>query len=409
MNIPVYNCLIDENENDDSGIYAMSFVDAPANEVDFVALNQQHKREYLNKDTHKQILTGVVLRPDQLIYRHDPQMGEYYIKFSADQIEKIAQKMMRTGIALHNTTHQHQAPLKGNYMTELWIVEDPANDKSRALGFGNLPKGTLMCSYKIEDSDYWNNEVMQGNVKGFSLEGLFFQETALNKQYRHKNNTQIKQMNMNYRNKKSGNMFAKLAQFFLDIQAVEKADATTSGIAYVVFTLADGKEVFVDADGFATLDGEQLPAGDHPLADGNTMSVDDQGQFVGTKEASQKSDKPQDATAPEALSARIRRARLADVTSTDPKATTDPQASKDDETSSNESVDVLKAKIADLESKLAELAGLAKEANTEVQKLRRTTPSVLPMSATPGSKRISDMKRYEQMAQTLAMTIKQRR
>lgn len=129
MNIPVYNCLINENIDDESGIYAMSFVDAPANEVDFVALSKQPRREYLSTDTKKQILTGVVLRPNQLIYRNDAHLGEYYIRFSADQIEKIAHKMMRTGIALHNTTHQHQAPLKGNYMTELWIVENPEKDK----------------------------------------------------------------------------------------------------------------------------------------------------------------------------------------------------------------------------------------------------------------------------------------
>lgn len=40
MKIPVYNCIIDENEEDASGIYAISFVDSPANEVDFVALKK---------------------------------------------------------------------------------------------------------------------------------------------------------------------------------------------------------------------------------------------------------------------------------------------------------------------------------------------------------------------------------
>lgn len=402
MNIPVYNCLINENIDDESGIYAMSFVDAPANEVDFVTLSQQPQREHLNKDIHKQILTGVVLRPDQLIYRHDSQMGEYYIKFSASQIEKIAHKMMRTGIALHNTTHQHQAPLQGNYMTELWIVEDPANDKSRALGFNNLPKGTLMCSYKIEDTDYWNNEVMQGNVKGFSLEGLFFQETALSKQ---KTNFTNKN-NMNKNKRKSVGLMSKLAQFFLDIQAVEKSDAMASGIAYVVFTLADGKEVYVDGDGFVTLDGEQLPAGDHPLADGNIMTVDKQGQFIETKEATEQTNKPEQATAPEVLSARIRQAKLANE-NTNPKDATGKNAQP--VADGSESVEALKTKIADLESKLAELAGLAKEANAEVQKLRRTTPSALPLSASVRNRKFSEMKRYEQMAQTLSMTIKHRR
>lgn len=64
MNIPVYNCLIDENTEDQSGIYAISFVDVPANEIDFVTLAKQPKLERLNRDSKKQILTGVVLRPE---------------------------------------------------------------------------------------------------------------------------------------------------------------------------------------------------------------------------------------------------------------------------------------------------------------------------------------------------------
>ncbi len=80
--------------------------------------------------------------------------------------------MMKTGLPLHSTTHQHNQNLSGNYLIELWIVENPQNDKSNELGFKNLPKGSLMASYKITDENYWNNEVMTGNVKGFSLEGF---------------------------------------------------------------------------------------------------------------------------------------------------------------------------------------------------------------------------------------------
>lgn len=379
MNLPIYNCLIDESTDDESGIYAISFVDAPANETDFIALARQPIKEHLNKDTQKQILTGVVLRPDQLIYRNDARLGEYYIKFSAEQIEKIAQKMMRTGIALHNTTHQHNQPLLNNYMTELWIIENPEKDKSNALGFDNLPKGTLMCSYKIEDTKYWQKEVMTGNVKGFSLEGLFFQETATKNEFSNNKNKK-----MNLKSKKSINLLSRIAQFFLDIQSVEKSDATASGTAYVIFILPDGKEVYVDADGFATLDGEQLPAGEHTLADGNTLVVDEQGQFIETKENIITKDNPEQATAPEALS----------------------EANKDAEP---DSVGNLKAKIADLESKLSELAGLAKEANTEVQKLRQQTPSTMPLSPNFATRKKLDMKRYEQMAQALSFTIKSRK
>lgn len=371
MNIPIYNCLINENPEDDSGIYAISFVDSPANESDFIALSKQQSEVFLNKDPHKQILTGVVLRPDQLIYRKDSKLGEYYIKFSTEQIEKIAQKMMRTGLALQNTTHQHEAPLKGNYLSELWIIEDPEKDKSRALGFSSLPKGTLMCSYKIADKHYWDTEIMTGNVKGFSLEGFFIQkpETQSN----------LKSNKLNKMNKKSKTtaLLSRISRFFLDIQSAEKADSTSSGIAYLIFTLADGKEVYVDKDGFTTLDGEQLPAGEHPLSDGNILVVDEDGQMIETKESSVKNNDPEQATAPESL-----------------------------QTAGKESVETLKKKIADLESKLSELAILAQEANSEIQTLRKHTPSSLPVSTARKSRKHTEMKRYEQMAQALSLSIK---
>ena len=371
MNIPIYNCLINENPEDDSGIYAISFVDSPANESDFIALSKQQSEVFLNKDPHKQILTGVVLRPDQLIYRKDSKLGEYYIKFSIEQIEKIAQKMMRTGLALQNTTHQHQAPLKGNYLSELWIIEDPEKDKSRALGFSSLPKGTLMCSYKIADKHYWDTEIMTGNVKGFSLEGFFIQkpETQSN----------LKSNKLNKMNKKSKTtaLLSRISRFFLDIQSAEKADSTSSGIAYLIFTLADGKEVYVDKDGFTTLDGEQLPAGEHPLSDGNILVVDEDGQMIETKESSVKNNDLEQATAPESLQA-----------------------------AGKESVETLKKKIADLESKLSELAIIAQEANSEIQTLRKHTPSSLPVSTARTGRKHTEMKRYEQMAQALSLSIK---
>lgn len=366
MNIPIYDCLINENPEDESGIYAISFVNSPANESDFVALARQHPEVFLNKDTHKQILTGVVLRPDQLIYRNDDRLGEYYIKFTAEQIEKIAQKMMKTGLALQNTTHQHQAPLNGNYLSELWIIEDPEKDKSQALGFNNLPKGTLMCSYKIEDKQYWDSEVMTGNVKGFSLEGFFIQ-----KQEKQNKLKQNKFRKMNKKSKKSPALLSRIARYFLDIQAVEKADTTASGSVYIIFTLADGKEVYVDKDGFATLDNEQLPAGEHPLSDGNILVVDEEGQFIETQEASAKSTDPQQETAPETLQRQ-------------------------------ESITKLKHKITDLESKLSELTALTKESQT----LRRHTASSQPLAATGNRRKLTEMKRYEQMAQALSLSIK---
>ncbi len=177
---------------------------------------------------------------------------------------------------------------------------------------------------------------------------------------------------------------------------MEKNDATSSGTAYIIFTLKDGSEVFVDADGFVTLDGEQLPAGEHPLSDTCILVVDGQGQFVETKQSAHKVTDPEQAVAPQTLAENL------------------PEKDNGDNGEENlptgESAEALKEKIAELESKLSELAGLAREANAEVQKLRKKTPSTLPLSTSNGQRSNNKTAtRHEQMAHALSQTIKSRK
>lgn len=398
MNIPIYNCLIDEDPQDETGIYAISFVDEPANETNFITLKKQAYEHHLNLNSQKQILTGVVLCPEQLIYRSSPQLGEHYIKFSAQQIEKISHKMMRTSLALNNTTHQHQKPLKGNYLIELWIVEDPRNDKSNALGFQDLPKGTLMCSYKIEDKKYWDTQVLSGNVKGFSLEGFFFQQEMK----RHSKSNFNKQTNMNRKDKSS--LLGKIGRFFLDIEAVQKTDATQSGTAYVSFTLDDGKEVHVDADGFATLDGEQLPAGEHTLADGNVLTVDKDGQFIETKESSTKSTTPDTANAPQTLRRQMR-SRLASEKGIVPNETPSTGKPATDTNDLNARIAELEASVEDLQKQIDEILKSSDKAKAEVESLRRNTPGAFPMTQAHRSSRRQNASYTERMATSLSMQI----
>lgn len=330
--IPIYSAQI--GALDDTGIYAISFVDFPANEQNFVALNKQ-KQIKLNLNKQKQILTGVVLIPDQLIYRRDAKLGEYYIKFSAADIEKIALKMMRTGLALQNTTHQHESELKGNYLTELWIVQDPKRDKSVALGLGEYPKGTLLASYKVEDTKYWRDEVLTGNVKGFSLEGFFnFNNLVMNKRTKPAAKVAKKPNAVSTFFKSMAAMLeGETVADTEDLVDVADVDEVDAGEPYLIFELADGGEVWVDAEGFATLDGEQMPAGEHALADGNFIVIDDAGNLVVTQEEAEGAEAEVPEVALRKAKARGKAVLMAMNGKADPKA----------------------AKIANLEKQIAEL------------------------------------------------------
>ena len=285
--LPVYDAKVGNSMNN-CGIYAISFVDCPATDQNFVALKKAEKFPVkLSIDRQKQILTGAVLIPDQLIYRYDNQRGEHYMKFSADEIEKIAIKMMKNGAVLTKTTHQHEKNLKNNHLVEVWIVRDSEKDKANALKLGNLPKGTLMASYKIGDKKYWAEQVLTGNVKGFSLEGLFsFKNVTMSKKVEKEEakKPQAKKGGFStFLHSLATLLEGETAAEVDDLAGVAQRDETGSGTPFIAFELADGSgEVLADNEGFCTLDGEQMAAGQHALADGNILTVDDNGYFVET-------------------------------------------------------------------------------------------------------------------------------
>ena len=161
--------LILDEEQDDIGVEAISIVESPAIESDFVALNNQEiKLAEVDKD--KKILMGALLIPNKPIYRKGDE-GEYYIFFSKDTIVKASQMFLQKGNQ-SNSTLEHAEPLKGLTLVESWLVEDDVMDKSRKYGL-DVPVGTWMGSVKVNNDEVWNEYVKSNKVKGFSIEGYF--------------------------------------------------------------------------------------------------------------------------------------------------------------------------------------------------------------------------------------------
>ena len=161
--------LILDEEDLDAGVEAISIVESPAIESDFVALkNQEIKLAEVDKE--KKILMGALLIPDKPIYRNGSE-GEYYIFFSKDTIVKASQMFLQNGNQSRSTLEHAQA-LNGLTLVESWIVEDKAKDKT-ALYDLDVPVGTWMGSVKVNNEDVWNEYVKTNKVKGFSIEGYF--------------------------------------------------------------------------------------------------------------------------------------------------------------------------------------------------------------------------------------------
>ena len=166
-----YRMFIDE-EDMESGVYAISLVESPAIEENWVYLSKQHKVELSEVNGEKRLLIGPVLIPNREIPRIDPETGEEYdIVFGEDVIEKAAQLFLMRQYN-NESTLEHGKSLDDISVVESWIVADPKADKTNAYGL-SYPKGTWVVMAKVNNKDIWDNYVKTGKVAGFSLEGLF--------------------------------------------------------------------------------------------------------------------------------------------------------------------------------------------------------------------------------------------
>lgn len=177
MNMKLIELIIDE-QMELSGIDAISIVENPAIEEDFIALNTQQKEyKFAEVDREKKIIMGALLVPDKPIYRRDEENGEYYIYFSQDTIRKCMELFFQNGNQ-SNATFEHIESVSGLTMVESWIVEDTQKDKSNLYNL-NVPVGSWMGSIKVNNDVIWNDFVKTGKVKGFSIEGYFADKAKL--------------------------------------------------------------------------------------------------------------------------------------------------------------------------------------------------------------------------------------
>jgi len=102
--------LVLDEEQEESGIEAISIVENPAIESDFVALKTEEiKLAEINAE--KKILLGALLIPNKPIYRSGDD-GEYYIFFSKETVAKASQMYLRNGYQ-NKSTLEHDKALNG--------------------------------------------------------------------------------------------------------------------------------------------------------------------------------------------------------------------------------------------------------------------------------------------------------
>lgn len=160
--------FIDETKEDD-GIEAISLVEFPAIEENFVALSK-HKVEFKTVDSEKRIIVGLALVPDKPIYRRRGDY-EYNIVFSKETVRKASELYLKR-LKLNNATLEHDDQMtSGVSVIESWIVENPEKDKTDLYGL-NAVEGAWAVTMKIDNDEVWE-DVKQGKYLGLSIEGMF--------------------------------------------------------------------------------------------------------------------------------------------------------------------------------------------------------------------------------------------
>ena len=180
----------------DSETYAISMVEAPAIESDFVALSKEEedKVQVFLESNEKHMVYGAALIPDKDIYRNNGEQ-EFYISFTKESIEKMSQDFMKE-YRQHEVKTDHEDVANEVCVVESWLVEDSYKDKANALGI-NVPEGTWMVGMKVNNIETWER-VKSGELKGFSVESMLTLE-EFSKQ--NDNNMNIETNDMNFWNK----------------------------------------------------------------------------------------------------------------------------------------------------------------------------------------------------------------
>ena len=178
----IIELIIDERDSE-SGIDAVSVVESPAIEENFIALAEQ-KIELKEIDAEKRILMGAALIPNKKIYRVNEKTKEEFEIFFSEQTVRQAMELFFKKGNQSKATQEHAKSIDGMTVVESWLIEDKVHDKSVKYGF-SLPQGTWMISMKVDNDKVWK-DVKEGKVKGFSIEGFFADKLEMSMEQKEK-------------------------------------------------------------------------------------------------------------------------------------------------------------------------------------------------------------------------------
>jgi len=279
MKLPLYVLDIDENLEDETSVFAVGLVLQPAIERNwhtFSAEEPKIEHKFTVIDEEKRILGGFLMVAEMPIFRKDDDGTQYYVKFTAESIARIVNKLAKSGKPLSfNLNHDDNQPVKGAYLLSHFIIDSKLGMKTPD-NFTPAPDGSWFGYVKIDDESVWQ-KAKDGDIRGFSVEGYFNDikvDEAEQTEYEELKNKIISNMEFNKLKKVLGeDLTNQLKKVFS-----EEAPIVEPAIEFVETSLLDGSAIVkgtIAVGESVTLvmpDGSEVPApdGEHTL-EGNVV------------------------------------------------------------------------------------------------------------------------------------------
>ena len=166
-------------KSNDEGILAISLVDDPAIDIDFVCFSKDKNIvNFSIQSEEERIITGPIMIPDYPIIRNVDGYS-FYVKYSRETIKEMAEKMLKDGTSNNVDTQHNMQFIDGLSLIELYIKDSKKGIVPSFLQ--NIPDGTLIASYHIQDDTLWDSVKNGKLLNGFSLAGAFDFEGLKNK------------------------------------------------------------------------------------------------------------------------------------------------------------------------------------------------------------------------------------
>ena len=233
---------------DSSDVYAISLVEEPAIEIDYVAFDKDKETKpnlkfIEDKQNEKFMILGPALVPDKNIYRNYDG-NEFYVSFSAECIEKLSYKFMKTCYGDGCFTKDHESFAQGCSLAESWI-KTSENDKSVEYGF-DCPIGTWFIAAKIDSIELWDS-IKKGERKGFSIESWVDLEEIIENKDKKENDMSKQKTNLETMEVNDG-FWEKLKGIIAEAMGTSKDDKTVEDAVEEAKAEADPVEEVVEAE-----------------------------------------------------------------------------------------------------------------------------------------------------------------